>query len=113
MIGGDAVVAEAAHPRGEVAVIRRDEAAFARRDVLDGVQTEATEIAEGADLLILIRAADGMAGIGDEREFMFGGDGPQLLVVARLSGVIHGDDGLGAWGDFAFHRGRVKEQRVF
>jgi hypothetical protein len=40
VVGGDAVIAERAHPPGKCRIVGRDHPTFARRDMLDRVEAE-------------------------------------------------------------------------
>ena len=97
-VGVDAMVAETAHPAGELGVVGHHHAALSRREVLDGVEAEGGHVCDAADAAAAVHRSRRMARILDEQEAVPVGDRQQLVQIARDAGVVDGDDGLRSIG---------------
>src|ERR1700687_3454272 len=92
MIGGDAVIAECTHALSKRRIVGRNHPAFAGRDMFDRMETEGVQIGERTDLAPLVGSPYRMAGVVDQGKAMSVGDAAQCVVVARLAGIVNGND---------------------
>ena len=107
-----ALVRERAHLRGERGVVGRDHAALPRRHLLVGVEREHRGRAGAADALAAALAADGLAGVLDDREPVLVGDRAERLHVARVAEDVHRQDPARARRDRRLDGRRVEHERV-
>jgi len=101
-IARDPVQPEHLHPGGKLVVIGGDHSAFARGEVLRGVEGEGGGGANRTDALAAVLRRQGMGGVFDDAEPVLGGHLHDRAHVARVPGDVDGEDGSGARG----HRGR-------
>jgi hypothetical protein len=105
------VVAEPLRPFGECRVLRENHAAFAGRDVLDGVKAQDRHVGERAHLAPAVLGAERVAGVVDRNQAVLFRDSGERVPVARVAGVVDADDGLRLRGDGAFDRRGIDDQR--
>jgi hypothetical protein len=111
VIGGDAVVAELAHPPRQLRIVGRHHPALAGGDVLDGVEAERVQVRERSHRTVPVGPARCVARVGHQGQPVPGSERPQVVVIRRLPGVIDGDDRLRARRDPGFDPFGVQEQR--
>ena len=87
------MIAKPAHGVGSLEAGAANHAALASGHGFHRMQTENIKIGQRAHRPALVSAAERMAGIGDQRQAMALRQCAQSIVVARLAGVIDGDDG--------------------
>ena len=86
---------------GEIGVVRAEQAGVAKRaEIFGGVKTKRAAGAERAGLAAMIFCAEGLRGVFDDGEVVRPREGENAIHVRGLAIEVHGDDGLGAWGDF-------------
>ena len=107
----DAVMPEDTHARGVRAITCRDHTAFARRDVLDRMETECCQIGERPDGSASVGSTERVTGVGHERHAMSRSHAPQTIPVARLPGEVDADDRACSWTDPPLDLGWREEQR--
>ena len=90
-----ALVAERLTDGGEGIVVGDDHSALAGRDLLVGIEAENSGAAEGADGAAGELAAETLAGVFDEDQFVFLGDLLDLDHPDGISKCFDGDDRLG------------------
>ena len=105
---GASLVGERAQERGERGVVGRDHAALARRHLLVGVEGEDRRGARAADLAAAVLAADGLAGVLDDRQPVLLRDRAERVHVARVAEDVHWEDGPCARRDRGLDGGRVE-----
>lgn len=69
-------------------LIGEDGSAFARGDVVGGIEAESGEIAEGPDLLVVVGGSEGVAAVFDEPEVVLlceGYDGSEIEGLPRCA----------------------------
>jgi hypothetical protein len=79
--------------------------------MLDRVEAEDAEVGERADRPSAIARAERVARVGDDRDAAIADHGLQRGVVARLAGVVHGDDRPRLWREPLGHPDGIDEQR--
>ena len=109
---GAALVGERAQLPGERGVVGRDHAALARRHLLVRVEGEDRGVARAADAAAAVLAADGLAGVLDDREAVLLGDRAERVHVARVAEHVHGQDGARARRDGRLDGRRVEHERL-
>ena len=111
-IAAHAVQAHHARPRGQLGVARDQHAAFAGGDGLVGVEAEDGGVAgQRADQLAADRRRQRMGGVFDHLQPVALRDGQDGRHVGRQAGVVHRQDGLGAWRDRRLDGEAVDVQR--
>ena len=99
--------------RRERLVAQREHAAFARGEVLVGVEAEAGDVADGADLAPVGEPGlGGVRGILHQPQAVLRADVLECGQVARMPGVVHGHDCPCARRDCGGDGGRIEAERV-
>jgi hypothetical protein len=111
-LGVDAVVAKARGPRGEAAVVRRDQAPFTRGDVLHGMEAEGGEIGLAAHGMPGHLGTQRMGGVLDDGEAARAAQRGEGLHVAGMAGEVHAHHGAGARPDARGHGLGIDVERV-
>ena len=90
-------------------VVEEDaKAAFAAGNVLDAVKAEADGVAEAADFLPFVAAAEGMGGIFNDAQTMPPGKGVHFVNLPGVAGIVHGHDRKDFRGQAAFGIGQIQ-----
>src|SRR5690606_30821365 len=91
----------------DILVVGDERAAFAAREVLEVVEAERADIADGAVLATVVPAADALAGIFDHEELALAGDLHDRVHVAGQAEDVDGDHGAGVLADGVVQGGRI------
>src|SRR6476469_8206224 len=86
----------------EIIIVRDDDAAFAGRHQLAGLEAECGTDAERPNLFTAPLAAVGMCRIFHECDPVLLRDLLQAVEVGGMTSHVHSDDGLRAWSDCSF-----------
>ena len=95
MVRGDPVVSEHTHALGQFRIVCRDHTTFPCSDVLYRMEAEGAKIGHRSNRAAFISGSKGMAGICHQGDTMLLRDRAQLIVVSRVTSVVHSDDGFG------------------
>jgi hypothetical protein len=79
-------------------------------DVLEVVEGQRADVADGAGEAILVRNADRLAGILDHEQAVLAGDRHDRVHVGRRVAHVHGHDGASEGRDVALDAGGVEHQ---
>ena len=110
-INGKSVEAEATHLVGKGVVVGGEDAAFARGDVLDGVQREDRGVA-AAHFSALVLRADGVRGVFQDWNATARAHRADSVDINRSTCIVHRNHQLGAGSDGCVDRFSGGKQRV-
>src|SRR6267143_4127835 len=85
--------AQHAHTLRQLGILRGEHAAFPCADVFRGIEAEASHVAERAYLAAKVGSSKCMRGIFDYRHAELAGTGVNLVHVAWMACIVHGNDG--------------------
>src|SRR5260370_36992737 len=112
MIGRDPVITKSLRWLSETVFISRNHPPLAGGEVFDRVKRKSVQVRQRSDGTALVKAADGVTGIVNQRQSMAVNDGTQAIIVARLTSIIDSDDRFCSGRDFLFGFGRIRQQRL-
>ena len=101
-----------ANPVRVTVVVRRDHAAFPRRQVLGRVEAEARERAQRADHPAFVARRNGMRGVLDHDQPTLARDLLDRIHVTDLTREVHRDDRFRPRGDRSLDRAGIDIQRL-
>src|SRR5262249_8692862 len=93
------LVDEQEHPPGVLRLIRRDQAAFARRDVLALLQAKSTDVADRPYRLARLASTKGLGTIFDHRNAAWPAVPHDRRDIARISKQVSDDHGASSPAD--------------
>src|SRR5947208_3185850 len=94
-------------PFVDLIVIRRDHAPIADRQVLNCVEAEAPQVADGAQLSFLVLASTGVGGVFNELQVVPTSYFHRAVEIDGVPSVVYHDDRLRQRGDQTFYLRKV------
>src|SRR5690348_14489961 len=92
-IPADAVKAQHAYTLRQLRILRGEHAAFPCADVFRGIKAETSHVAKRAHLAAKVGSSESMRGIFDYRHAELAGTRVNLIHVAWMACIVHGNDG--------------------
>ena len=111
-VAADPVQAAGAQQVGVVVGVGGDHPALAGGQVLDRVEAEHGQVADGADQVPLVAGGQGVGGVLDDLQAVPGGQLEEGVHLAGGPGHVDGDDGARARGDGPLHQHGIHLQRA-